>query len=366
MLSKRILVIMFLVAFSILMVGCIPLIPPINNVAPVISSTADTTATAFMEYTYDVNATDDNGDALLYSLTTKPANMTIDLATGEIEWIPNATQVGDHDVVVEVTDGFLSTTQSFTITVSERTPMEIIVDSPLTFTVDEPYWFTVDMIAHDDIGKFVEAHFEVPESTEGVDISGSIEVAVGSDLVFLLEGYEFQTEEFTMEDATASFRGTFDEVGTYSTTIEVKTTDGTLLCSKDIDIVVVEQAVAEQLVVTQNSGQNDINRAAGHPYIDWTIDGSCIDFEFVNPTTVSYAFDYRVDREVGTVNSWSSIIIGGGELAGEEIGPSYNIVNVSAGSPQTVHVCVEEEVWVGLRLGGENDWYLDWIKFEVQ
>ncbi|HDK27530.1 MAG TPA: hypothetical protein ENG48_10660 [Candidatus Atribacteria bacterium] len=304
MLNKRILVIMFLVACLILLVGCIPLIPPIDNVQPEITSTAVTNATVWMKYTYDVDATDDNGDALTYSLNSKPANMNIDSTTGLIEWIPYASQVGDHEVEVEVSDGFLSTTQSFTISVSARTPMEIIVDSPLTFTVSEPHWFKITMIANDDIGKSVEAHFEVPESAEGVDITGTLEMAVGSDVVFLLEGYAFKTEEFTMEDVTANFRGTFDVAGTYSTTVEVKTTDGTLLCSKDIEIVVVEQAVAEQLVVIQNSGQNDINRAADHPYIDWTINGSCIDFEFVNPTAFLFAFDYfdyRVDREIGTI-----------------------------------------------------------------
>jgi len=119
--------------------------------------------------------------------------------------------------------------------------------------------------------------------------------------------------------------------------------------------------------VTFNSGQNDINKAAGHPYINWTIDGECIDFIFVNPTVYNFAFDYRVDGEEGVSSEWSDTVISGGELAGQEIGPSYNIVNMPAGEPgltKTVHVCAEEEVWVGMRLGAENDWYLDWIIFE--
>jgi len=221
------------------------------------------------------------------------------------------------------------------------------------------------MKANDDVGKSVEAHFGVPKAGS-VDISGTLEIAIGSDVVFLLTGYNFQTEEFTMEDVAANFRGTFDVAGTYSTTVEVKTTDGTLLCSKDIDIVVVEKAVVEQLVVTQLSGQNAANKATGRPYVDWIIDGSCVEFTFVNPTPHAFAFDYRVDREVGTITPDSGTVIGGGELAGELIGPSYNIVNVTAGMPETVRVCAEEEVWVGLRLGAENDWYLDWIIFEAK
>ena len=123
------------------------------------------------------------------------------------------------------------------------------------------------------------------------------------------------------------------------------------------------------LEVVQDSGQNDENRTLGHPYINWTIDGLCIDFVFVNPTEFTWAFDYRVDGEEGEITEWSDIVINGGELLGQEIGPSYNIVSMPAGQPgltKTVRVCAEEEVWVGLRLGPENDWYLDWIKFEVK
>ncbi|MBA7575288.1 hypothetical protein ES695_16755 [Candidatus Atribacteria bacterium 1244-E10-H5-B2] len=369
MLSKRILVLVSLLLISFLLVGCGITTPPIvENQEPEITSTPVKTATEGTEYTYDVEATDPDGDSLTYFLTTKPDGMSIDSGTGVISWIPGATQIGGNLVIVKVSDGVLSATQGFTVTVTKRVPMKITVDSP-TFTVGEPYWFAVNMTANDDSGKSVIAHFGVPTSEDNESIEGTLEIGVGSDVVFLVEGDVFQTEEFTMEDATANFRGTFTKAGTYSTTLEVRTSPGgTLLCRKKITItIVVEQAVVEQLIVTQNSGQNDTNRVEGHPYINWTIDGSCIDFEFVNPTDNGYAFDYRVDREVGTVTSWSNIIINpGGELAGEEIGPSYNIVNVSAGSTETRHVCVEEEVWVGLRLGPENDYFLDWIKFEVR
>jgi len=132
-----------------------------------------------------------------------------------------------------------------------------------------------------------------------------------------------------------------------------------------IDIVVV--TVEGVLEVIQDSGQNAINQGLAHPYISWTIDGLCIEFVFVNPTVYTWGFDYRVDGEAGTITPWSGITITGGELDGQEIGPSYNIVSFPAGEPgltKTVRVCAEEEVWVGLRLGDENDWYLDWIKFE--
>jgi len=144
------------------------------------------------------------------------------------------------------------------------------------------------------------------------------------------------------------------------------------------DVIVMDEIIEDDLsvlitnpvfVVTQDSGQNAINEGNGWPYIEWEIDGLCIEFTFVNPTNWNFAFDYRVDGEEGETNPWSSIIINGGELVGQEIGPSYNIVNMPAGDPgltKTVHVCAEEEIWVGMRLGAENDYFLEWIKFEVQ
>jgi hypothetical protein len=73
-------------------------------------------------YTYDVNAADpDAGDTLTYSLTIKPAGMTIDAATGLIQWTPASAQARANDVAVKVADSNSTPaldTQSFTITVN--------------------------------------------------------------------------------------------------------------------------------------------------------------------------------------------------------------------------------------------------------
>lgn len=90
------------------------------NHTPVITSTAVTSATKAEPYSYDVNATDSDGDTLFYSLTTKPSGMNINSSTGLIAWTP--TTSGDYNVTVKVSDGELFDTQSFTITVSESPP----------------------------------------------------------------------------------------------------------------------------------------------------------------------------------------------------------------------------------------------------
>jgi len=85
------------------------------NHPPVITSSAVTSATKDEPYSYDVNANDFDGDTLVYSLTTKPSGMSINSSTGLIAWTP--TTSGDYNVTVKVSDGELSATQSFTITV---------------------------------------------------------------------------------------------------------------------------------------------------------------------------------------------------------------------------------------------------------
>jgi len=119
MLNKKILILVFVVAF--LFVGCLPSVTPpvIENQAPTITSTAIITATVGVAYTYDVEATDPDGDTLAYSLDVKPDGMTIVSATGVISWTPITAQIGDNPVTVKVFDGALSDTQSFTILVSE-------------------------------------------------------------------------------------------------------------------------------------------------------------------------------------------------------------------------------------------------------
>jgi len=85
------------------------------NQAPVITPITDATITVGETYTYTVEATDPDGDTLTYSLTDSPAGMTIDENSGEITW--TSTAVGSYGVTVEVSDGDLNDTQSFTITI---------------------------------------------------------------------------------------------------------------------------------------------------------------------------------------------------------------------------------------------------------
>ncbi len=87
---------------------------------PSIISTPKTTATEGRLYRYDVDAV--GNPTPTYALTTFPTGMTINPASGLIEWTPSAAQLGPHPVVVAATNTEGTDTQSFTVTVSAQPP----------------------------------------------------------------------------------------------------------------------------------------------------------------------------------------------------------------------------------------------------
>ncbi|GAJ12012.1 unnamed protein product, partial [marine sediment metagenome] len=124
------------------MVGCLNLtaIPPFLNSAPVMISEPIITATEDQLYLYQVEASDPNGDTLIYSFIIKPEGMSIDNESGLISWTPANNQVGIHQVVVEISDGKHSVSQRFKIEVfNVNNPPQISSYFPanLNFEINE-------------------------------------------------------------------------------------------------------------------------------------------------------------------------------------------------------------------------------------
>jgi len=105
-----------------------------TNGAPVITSAPVTKATERAQYTYDVEATDPDGDVLIFSLITRPSGMSISSSSGVISWTPILSQLGLNNVTVNVSDGSLNTTQSFQINVDKGPKLAI---SDLDVKVDK-------------------------------------------------------------------------------------------------------------------------------------------------------------------------------------------------------------------------------------
>jgi hypothetical protein len=145
--NKKLLLSLSVFFIAFLFTGCY-----LFNSSPVIESDPVTTAKEGAVYTYDVEATDPNEDTLTYSLTISPTGMTINSTTGVITWTPTESQVGENEIVVEVSDGNKSTTQSFTVTVAEAKLTSIVV-LPTSMTLEIGKSRTITSVtAHYDNG----------------------------------------------------------------------------------------------------------------------------------------------------------------------------------------------------------------------
>jgi hypothetical protein len=121
------------------------------NDPPSFTSTAVTTATQDQVYTYYIEVTDPDlafGDILTITATTKPGWLTLTKTgstTATLSGTPTNAQVGDHSVILKVTDkGGLSATQSFTITVANVNDQPSFLSAPVTgVNPDSPYTYNI-------------------------------------------------------------------------------------------------------------------------------------------------------------------------------------------------------------------------------
>ncbi|MBQ0755250.1 MAG: hypothetical protein KBT86_13485, partial [Gammaproteobacteria bacterium] len=107
-----------------------------RNRAPRILSLPESEAVQSEAYRYQVVASDPDGDAISYALLTSPTGMTID-NVGLIRWLPNADQVGNHEVQVAVRDGEYSALQTWLLHVYQE-PLPLSVSIHLENSVLSP------------------------------------------------------------------------------------------------------------------------------------------------------------------------------------------------------------------------------------
>ncbi len=90
-----------------------------DNLAPVITSQPVVTAQVGSNYVYQVNAVDAIDDMLSFKLLDAPSGMTINVATGLVQWSVAASAYAQERVIVQVSDGRGgSDIQQFTIDVA--------------------------------------------------------------------------------------------------------------------------------------------------------------------------------------------------------------------------------------------------------
>ena len=137
-----------------------PPLKPTNN-PPKITSNPVTQVDENTAYRYDVNATDDDGDTLIYSLHSNPAWLSINSETGIISGTaPDVTADKRINLEARVSDGKEFAKQEFTLTVkdvADQPPLKPtnnppkITSNPVT-QVDENTAYRYDVNATDDNG----------------------------------------------------------------------------------------------------------------------------------------------------------------------------------------------------------------------
>jgi RHS repeat-associated protein len=116
--------------------------PPVHH-QPIISSTPGQVAVVGKTYTYQVVATDPDGNAMTYAISDTSGTATI-TSTGLVSWNPPAAMVGQPDTVkVQVIDPFYTTTQTYGIAVwAADTPPTLQAS---TFTIMEGQTLDADL-----------------------------------------------------------------------------------------------------------------------------------------------------------------------------------------------------------------------------
>jgi hypothetical protein len=94
------------------------------NQPPVFTSQPNTEAIPGVPYVYQATSTDpDTQETLTYSLSSAPAGMTVDGASGKVAWSPQPSDLGTHMVALRVDDGRgASAEQDFTVTAISAPP----------------------------------------------------------------------------------------------------------------------------------------------------------------------------------------------------------------------------------------------------
>jgi hypothetical protein len=124
------------------------------NGLPVIQSTPGITATLGVEYKYDLQATDPEGDTLTYTLDSdsQALGMTLD-SLGRLRWTPTAAQLGTKSITLTVKDSAGATvTQQFNLNVAAdtETPKVNLIRSVNITDPGEEVFFQA--LATDNIG----------------------------------------------------------------------------------------------------------------------------------------------------------------------------------------------------------------------
>ncbi|MEM4397454.1 MAG: putative Ig domain-containing protein, partial [Candidatus Woesearchaeota archaeon] len=116
------------------------------NDLPIIKSMPNTSAMTNNLYLYQIEVYDEDSNSFIYDLIESPSGMTIS-NRGLISWLP--INSGIYNITINVSDGFNSTIQSFTIYVLEEPNNPPIIISYPNTTIKQNDLFVYEINAYD-------------------------------------------------------------------------------------------------------------------------------------------------------------------------------------------------------------------------
>jgi hypothetical protein len=119
--------------------------PPQINQPPQITSPPPFQAKVGIDYQYPVTATDPDAEPLRFELREGPADMTIEPTAGVLQWTPDATDVGSHQVIVAAVDPVgAASVQTYALSVLQANQAPQITSRPVEeVTAGLPYRYDV-------------------------------------------------------------------------------------------------------------------------------------------------------------------------------------------------------------------------------
>jgi hypothetical protein len=124
------------------------------NHPPVITSLPKTQGDDYKLYSYSIEATDPDNDAVIYTPILIPSWAQFNSSSGNLSGTPRFFDTGNFSVSLMVSDGFEDTTQNFVITVTNLNDKPQFVSSPDTIAImNVQYTYTVEVsdVDEDDI-----------------------------------------------------------------------------------------------------------------------------------------------------------------------------------------------------------------------
>lgn len=159
------------------------------NQAPKIRSTPISSGKEEIQYTYIINATDEDHDNLTYSLFDEPNGMNI-TSEGVLTWTPSIGQAGNYLITINVSDGEYSEIQEWMLYISiTNNNLPIISSNPKTESYVD-YEYTYQIIATDadneQLNYYVDVNFGSPyiDSLGILHFTPSIEDMAHSPITF--------------------------------------------------------------------------------------------------------------------------------------------------------------------------------------